>query len=173
MRSDIGKRIKILRTSLKLTQEQFARPLGVDRGHIAGIETGSRNPSEPLIKLIHFVYCTNETWLKTGAGEMFIPPEVFLKNMMARFGERAIIEAFNNIMKECGLAVTTGRTAPRPDTGNPELDRMVNTLYNLWATGDEKIKHWAEVQFDRAFPADVVEEAQKKQKNAPNQVPAG
>lgn len=104
---------------------------------------------------------------------MFISPEVSIKNMMARFGERAIIEAFNNIMKECGLAVTTGRTAPRSDTGDPELDRMVNILYMLWAAGDEKIKHWAEVQFDRAFPADMVEKAEKKQKNTPNQVPAG
>lgn len=164
MEIGVGKRIKELRSFLKLTQEQFARPLGVDRGHIAGIETGSRNPSEPLVKLMHFIYCVNETWLKTGKGEIFIPLEDQIKEKMTRFGERAIIEAFNNIMREPGLAVAAGRTAPRADTGDPELDRMVDILYDLWAAGDDRLKSWASVQFDYAFPKNIVEDAQKKQK---------
>lgn len=99
MKQDVGRRVKELRITLKLTQEQFALPLGVDRGHIAGIETGSRNPSEPLVKIIHFIYCVNEAWIKSGEGEMFITPEAALKSQMARFGERAIVETLNKILK--------------------------------------------------------------------------
>ena len=165
MKTEVGKRIKELRTYLNLTQAQFAKPLGVDRGHIAGIETGSRNPSEPLIKLIHFIYCVNDTWLKTGKGEMFISPEDALKSLTARFGEQAVLKAFKNIMKEHGMAVAAGRQAPRPDTGDPDLDRLIDILYDLWTSGNSDMKGWIKVQFNRAFPEDVIEEAQKKQKS--------
>ena len=164
MKTEVGRRVKELRTALNLIQEQFAKPLGVDRGHVAGIETGSRNPSEPLIKLIHFIYCVNETWLKTGEGEMFISPEESLKNIMARLGERAFLDAVTNVMKEHGLALAAGRQAHRSDTGDPELDRMINILQDLWAAGDDRLKGWTSINFDRSFPADVVEEVQKKQK---------
>lgn len=67
----MNERIKILRKQLKLTQEQFASKLGVKRAAIGQVETGYNNVSEQLIKLICFNYSVNETWLRTGKGEMF------------------------------------------------------------------------------------------------------
>jgi hypothetical protein len=55
-------------------------------------------------------------------------------------------------------------------TGDPDFDRLVNILYDLWSTGDDKFKGWIEIQFNRAFPADVIEESQKKQKETLGQV---
>jgi transcriptional regulator with XRE-family HTH domain len=161
--AEIGTRIKYLRTHLKINQGEFSEPLGIDRSHIAGIENGSRNPSEPLLRLISSIYCVNLIWLKTGEGEMFVSSEEALKSQKARMGEQAFYEALNNIMKEQGLAVAGGRQSQRPSASDPRLDRMLKALYDIWTTSkDEEEKGWVVVQFRRAFPDDVVEEAQKK-----------
>ena len=44
--------LKAARQSLGLTQTQMAEWLGVARGHIAHIESGKRNPSETLCRLM-------------------------------------------------------------------------------------------------------------------------
>lgn len=167
-----GERLRKARKSLKLTQEQFAQPLAITRGYIACLENGLQKPSEALLKLISAEHCISITWLKTGTGEMFISPEDGLKSLTARYGEQAVLKAVNNIMKECGLAVATIRQAHRSDTGDPDLDNLVNILYDLWAAGDNDMKGWLKVQFRRAFPDDIIKEAQKKQKATQSQVSA-
>jgi transcriptional regulator with XRE-family HTH domain len=163
-----SKRLNELRKYLKLTQAQFAAPLGVNRGYIATLETSDKEPSETLLKLISYEYGTSYAWLKTGEGEMFTSPEESLKNMKTRFGERAFMDAINNIMKENGLAFASGRTAHRADTGDPELDRMINILHDLWDAGED-LKGWTKVQFNRSFPDEVVEDVQKKQQETQGQ----
>lgn len=96
-----------------------------------------------------------------------------LKNLMACLNEQAILEIFSDLMKERGLTVTPMRQTHRFDTGDPDLDRMINTLYDLCVAADDDMKGWLKVQFRRAFPADVVEEAQKKQKTTQEQASAG
>lgn len=100
-------------------------------------------------------------------------PEEALKNIMARFGEQAMMEAYKNMLKENGLAVAPMRLAHREDTGDPDLDRMINILHDLWAAGDEDLKGWTKVQFNRSFPADVVEEVQKKEIKTHGQAQVG
>lgn len=161
--SSIGERLKTLRKQqLNLTQKVFADILGIDRSHVGNIEKDLKKPSDSLVKHICLRFGVSEAWLKEGVGDIFLSPEETLKKQMALIGERAFLEAVNVIMKEHGLAVATGRHPHRADTSDPRLDRLINTLYDLWATGDENIKGWATIQFDRAIPADVVEEAQKK-----------
>ena len=69
-------RIKIVRTSSvgadgkKLTQDKFAVELGVSKNYICQLETGSRDASDSLIKLICVKYGINENWLRNGTGEM-------------------------------------------------------------------------------------------------------
>jgi len=161
----IGERIRKLRKELKLTQEEFASRLKISKGFLSNLEKGIRQPSDQLLRLTAYEFSSSENWLKTGKGEMFISPEDALKSLTARFGEQAVLKAFKNIMKEHGIAVAAGRQAPRPDTGDPELDRLIDTLYDLWTSGNSDMKGWIKVQFNRAFPEDVIEEAQKKQKS--------
>ncbi|TEB10648.1 helix-turn-helix transcriptional regulator [Pelotomaculum propionicicum] len=169
----IGERIKYLRKSLNLTQQQFANALDVDQGHIAGIEKGTKNPSKPLQKAICLTFHVRDIWLKTGEGEMFISPEDALKSLTARFGEQAVLDAVTNIMKERGLVMAAGRPAHQAGTGDPDLDRLLNTIYDLWTTGDSDLKGWLKVQLRRAIPDDVIEDAQKKQKATQGQASAG
>ena len=70
------KRLKKLRNELEMTQQEFADVLGTARGNISAFEVGKNAPSDAVISLI----CktdfpkgrVNETWLRTGEGEMFI-----------------------------------------------------------------------------------------------------
>ena len=68
----MNERLKKLRKTLDLTQQEFADKLGSTRDNIGGYETGRRNPSAAVISLICTKFNVNETWLKTGEGEMFI-----------------------------------------------------------------------------------------------------
>lgn len=69
----MGERIKQLRKSLRLTQQELADRLQISRSNIATYETGKSNIGEAVIKLICREFNVNETWLRTGEGEMFKP----------------------------------------------------------------------------------------------------
>ncbi len=64
-------RIKELRKKLRLTQQSFADTLGMKQNTIASYEIGRIEPSDPTIKHICKEFNVNETWLRTGEGEMF------------------------------------------------------------------------------------------------------
>lgn len=68
----MNERIKSLRNSLKLTQQEFADKLKVSRDNIANYEIGRREPTAAVISLICATFSVNEVWLRTGVGEMFI-----------------------------------------------------------------------------------------------------
>ena len=64
-------RLKKLRTSLGLTQQQFADRIGVKRATIACYETGVNEPIDAIFTSICKEYGVSEEWLRTGEGEMF------------------------------------------------------------------------------------------------------
>ena len=66
-------RIKELRKSLGLNQTEFGARIGVGQTAIAGYESGNRGLSDAIIKSIVREFGVNETWLRTGAGEMYRP----------------------------------------------------------------------------------------------------
>lgn len=66
-------RIKELRKALGLTQQKFADGMGVKQNTIAQYESGRNAPIDAVITLICRTYGVNETWLRTGEGEMFQP----------------------------------------------------------------------------------------------------
>lgn len=69
----LNERLKKLRKTLDMTQQEFADKVGTPRDNIGGYETGRRKPSDAVISLI----CktdfplkgkVNEKWLRTGEG---------------------------------------------------------------------------------------------------------
>lgn len=66
-------RIRELRKSLNLTQEQFAAPLSLSSNYIYMIETGSKPISDKVVAAICERYNINEEWLRTGSGDMHPP----------------------------------------------------------------------------------------------------
>lgn len=67
-------RLKQLRKTLDLTQQEFADRLKVPRNTIGGYEVGKSNPSDAAVNNICNTFDVNEQWLRTGEGEMFSEP---------------------------------------------------------------------------------------------------
>lgn len=95
-------RIKKLRKELDLTQQKFADRIGTTANVLTNYETGRRNPSSSVINNICKTFGVNETWLRTGEGEMFTnEPDTVLDALAAKYGlsssARALVEEFVNL----------------------------------------------------------------------------
>lgn len=65
-------RIKKLRKTLDLTQQEFADRIGIKRNSYANYETGRNTPIDAIIVSICREFNVNEEWLRNGTGEMFL-----------------------------------------------------------------------------------------------------
>ena len=68
---EIKDRLKELRKTLGITQDELALKIGLTRNAIANYETGNRVPMESIIKSICREYNVDYFWLTEGTGEMF------------------------------------------------------------------------------------------------------
>ena len=69
----MNERIKKLRQTLGLSQDEFGRRLGVTRGAVTNIELNKVEPKPLFVDLICREFNVSEEWLRTGEGEMFQP----------------------------------------------------------------------------------------------------
>lgn len=67
----MNERIRQIRKALDLTQQEFADRIGLKRNSIANYEIGRNVPIDAVIVSICREFNVNETWLRTGEGEMF------------------------------------------------------------------------------------------------------
>jgi len=67
----MNERIRRVRKSLKLSQAEFARRMGMHGAALSMIELGENALTEKNVKLACMTFNINESWLRTGAGEMF------------------------------------------------------------------------------------------------------
>lgn len=70
-------RVKEIRNAKGLNQTDFAKLLGIGQSTLAMMEVSKRNISARHIKTICSILNVNETWLRTGEGEMFNQPKTF------------------------------------------------------------------------------------------------
>ncbi len=68
----MNERIKKIRKTLGLTQQEFADVIGIKRNTFSQYEIGRNEPIDAVINLICREFDVNENWLRTGEGEMFI-----------------------------------------------------------------------------------------------------
>ena len=68
----MNERLKKLRKTLDMTQQEFADKLRVPRNTIGGYEVGKSNPSDAAVNNICNTFNVNENWLRNGTGEMFV-----------------------------------------------------------------------------------------------------
>ena len=69
----MNKRIKELRITLNLTQEELAQAMGLSKSGISNIECGNRKVNDKHIRMLNMTYNVNPEWLRTGKGDMFLP----------------------------------------------------------------------------------------------------
>ena len=67
----LGSRLKLIRTSKKLTQLDFGKCIGVTKQAIANVESSHSNPSIDFLSKLIEIFNVNINWLISGHGEMF------------------------------------------------------------------------------------------------------
>ena len=98
-------RIKIVRTTVGLTQTEFGARIGVKGNTVTGYETGIRNPSDAVIFSICREFNVNEEWLRTGQGEMFkenpLKDEVgyYIEELLEDYEENPLYDVILTMMK--------------------------------------------------------------------------
>lgn len=118
----IGERIKEARTSLGLSMDKFAAPLGISKVSISRIESGENNPSKQTILAICREFGINEEWLRNGQGDM--------KAVLSR--EEAIADIMNKILAEepKSFRMTLIKHVSHMSSEQLELlEKMVRELY--------------------------------------------
>lgn len=116
----VGDRIKELRQSLRMTQQEFADKLGVKRNTIATYETGRNAPIDAVFSLICHEFNVSDSWLRSGEGEMFVP----------RNRNQALQAYVNECMKEpeSFKAMFIERMARLTDEQWKQLSEIIDTL---------------------------------------------
>ena len=67
----MNERIKELRRSLGLTQDEFGGRIGITKSSVSTMESGRSNPSEQTLRSMVREVGASYLWLTTGAGSMF------------------------------------------------------------------------------------------------------
>lgn len=70
----MNERLKKLRKTLELTQQEFAKRIGIKRNTLATYESGRNEPIDAVISLICREFNVHEDWLRNGGtdDDMFI-----------------------------------------------------------------------------------------------------
>lgn len=117
----MNKRIKLIRTTLGMTQQEFADKIKVKRNTVATYEMGRSIPSGSAIALICKVFDVNEDWLRTGYGEMF--KEVSKSDQIADMLSDVLKSDENNFKRRLISAL-----AQLDDTGWDSLEHLIDSI---------------------------------------------
>jgi transcriptional regulator with XRE-family HTH domain len=74
----VYERNKEIRTSLGISQREFAKQIYITQSFYGDLELGKKNLNDRIIQLIATQFNVNKDWIKTGKGEMFAgpPPDI-------------------------------------------------------------------------------------------------
>nr|DAF35891.1 MAG TPA: helix-turn-helix domain protein [Caudoviricetes sp.] len=89
----INERVCELITAKQIKKTQFAKELGISQPYVSELCKGTKSPSDRTIRDICRLYDVNETWLRTGEGQMFV----------AKSREQEIGEFFADVVKDQGF----------------------------------------------------------------------
>lgn len=77
-------RLHQLRKTLNSSQEDFGKRLGVTGASISRLEKGERKITEQMILSICREFNVSEDWFRFGNGDMFLPPDDEVAEMVSR-----------------------------------------------------------------------------------------
>lgn len=100
----MNNRIKELRKSLNLTQEEFAIRLAITKASVSRLESGINNPSDQTIKLICSEFGIRREWLEFGhepmkAADMDNAPETLVPDLVSILSAYpAVLDLFRKVV---------------------------------------------------------------------------
>jgi transcriptional regulator with XRE-family HTH domain len=111
---NISEKIKQVRKKEMLTQEDFAKSLGLNTSYISKLESGKNEPSEQLILSICRTYSVNHDWLTKDEGAMYNPPQKVTKKAPGGFDlnlMKEVIEAVEEVFQKNKLSLPPKKKA--------------------------------------------------------------
>lgn len=117
----LNEKISKIRKESQLTQEMFAKKMGISKNYVNLIENGKKKPSDRLISDICRNFNVNKEWLKTGVGEPYIP-QTQNQEIMA-FANDVMSEETESFRKRFVTAISKAR----PEFWD-ELEKVVDDI---------------------------------------------
>ena len=99
----LGQRVKEIRTTLQKTQEEFGSQIGIKKNSLSQIESGKNALTQQNIVAICKTFHVNETWLRTGEGDMFV--EVSRADELQRLIDASMNDEAGEIKRRIAAAV--------------------------------------------------------------------
>ena len=127
----MNERIKQLRKTLGVTQQEFAERIGITRNAVANYETGRNKPIGSVLNLICNEYNVNPDWLRNGSGEMFIKPATFSLDEYAQA----------NKLNKTEISIIRGFMELNPDTRKA----IYNVFSNAFNDEEDDILKYDEI----------------------------
>lgn len=95
----VNTRVREVRREKKMNQTDFGQYLSLSQNSLSQIESGTRDVTEKIIKLICFQFNVSEKWLRTGEGSMFAETtDDLVSTLCAKYGldaeSQAVLEVF-------------------------------------------------------------------------------
>lgn len=125
---NIGERIRLIRQYFQLTQQQFAKQLGVSRSHISNIENGNETPSNSLVLFISTIFPINRDWLMYEEGDMLVSGAARMLNTESIRLDRAV-ENLTNLFRTTEYCMK--------DYLMDLLDKEIDLAHNCFKTSDD------------------------------------
>lgn len=127
-------RLKLLRKSLGLTQQEFADKINLKRVTVTAYEVGNQKLTDRPIADIVKTFGVNEHWLRTGEGDMFPVPANSSGDEFAKYAEQLM--ASNSEVDQW-----TKEMIVRWCKLTPERQRIfIHVLHDLFAGSEEQEK---------------------------------
>lgn len=82
-----AERVRTLRKELSLTQSDFGKRVGVGKTAISKIEKNENSLTDRMFNSICREFNVNEDWLRSGEGDMFLPFEDDVAEMVSQLLE--------------------------------------------------------------------------------------
>ena len=82
-----AERVRTLRKELSLTQSDFGKRVGVGKTAISKIEKNENSLTDRMFNSIRREFNVNEDWLRSGDGDMFLPFEDDVAEMVSQLLE--------------------------------------------------------------------------------------
>lgn len=114
-------RIRKLRKILDLTQQEFAKKIGMSANVLTNYETGRRNPSKSVINNICKTFHVSEEWLREGTGEMFV--DVSRDDQIMEFVQQTLATRPDSFQRRFAAMLST-----LSDSDWEVLERMAHTI---------------------------------------------
>jgi len=91
----MNNRIKEIRNSLNLNQENFGKTLGITKSAVSKMELGENKVTESMSMLICSRFGVSKEWLKNGVGKMFVEQKDYI---FEQFCEKYNLEGLQRII---------------------------------------------------------------------------